>query len=233
SSRTDLLTSTFTGSNRIELVSRATFHSKHLNTPRLVADAAGTTVWRWDQQEPFGSNPADEDPDANSVAFDLPLRLPGQRLDAETQLQYNMARDYWPDGGRYIQSDPHGVHAELNTYAYAAGSPLRFSDPTGEDILCGPGRNTVGTNPDGSVKCVDNGRGPNEKVCATAACAAGIGPLPSENRPESAIKMAQCTWTCKVVLMPPMACVQPTGVWWFDMPSKSVIKGGVCDWFCN
>jgi hypothetical protein len=25
----------------------------HLNTPRLVADATGTTVWRWDQAEPF------------------------------------------------------------------------------------------------------------------------------------------------------------------------------------
>jgi hypothetical protein len=27
-------------------------------------------VWRWDQAEPFGNNPADEDPDGNSVAFD-------------------------------------------------------------------------------------------------------------------------------------------------------------------
>ena len=50
--------------------------AKHLNTPRLVADATGMTVWRWDQQEPFGANPANEDPDGNSVAFDLPLRLP-------------------------------------------------------------------------------------------------------------------------------------------------------------
>ena len=28
----------------------------HLNTPRLVADATGTTVWRSDQDEPFGVN---------------------------------------------------------------------------------------------------------------------------------------------------------------------------------
>jgi hypothetical protein len=45
-------------------------------------------VWRWDHAEPFGNNPADEDPDANSVAFDLPLRLPGQRYDAETALHF-------------------------------------------------------------------------------------------------------------------------------------------------
>ena len=61
-------------------------HADHLNTPRLVADATGTTVWRWDQAEPFGNNPADEDPDANSIAFDPPLRLPGQYNDKETGL---------------------------------------------------------------------------------------------------------------------------------------------------
>ena len=68
----------------------------HLNTPRLVADATGTTVWRWDQAEPFGANPVDEDPDANSVAFDLALRLPGQQYDEETGLHYNYYRDYDP-----------------------------------------------------------------------------------------------------------------------------------------
>src|SRR5688572_25682184 len=51
-------------------------HVDHLNTPRLVADAAGTTVWRWDQQEPFGVNVPDENP-SGLGAFDLPLRLPG------------------------------------------------------------------------------------------------------------------------------------------------------------
>jgi uncharacterized protein RhaS with RHS repeats len=56
-----------------------------LNTPRLVADATGTTVWRWDQQEPFGSNPPDENPSGLGV-FDLPLRLPGQYFDKETSL---------------------------------------------------------------------------------------------------------------------------------------------------
>ena len=50
----------------------------HLDTPRLVADAAGTTVWKWDQQEPFGDNVANENP-SGLGAFDLPLRLPGQR----------------------------------------------------------------------------------------------------------------------------------------------------------
>ena len=102
----------------------------HLNTPRLVADATGTTVWRWDQAEPFGSNPADEDPDANSVAFDLPLRLPGQRYDKETGLHYNYFRDYDPGLGRYGESDPIGLRGGINAYVYA-NSPLAQIDVYG------------------------------------------------------------------------------------------------------
>jgi RHS repeat-associated protein len=105
-------------------------HVDHLNTPRLVADAAGTTVWRWDQQEPFGNNPADENP-SGLGAFDLPLRLPGQRYDTETGLHYNYFRDYDPSLGIYKQSDPIGLRGGINTYAYVVGNPLSGSDPTG------------------------------------------------------------------------------------------------------
>jgi RHS repeat-associated protein len=119
---------------RAKHASFAKHHAGHLNTPRLVADATGTTVWRWDQAEPFGNNPADEDPDANSVAFDLPLRLPGQRYDAETGLHYNYFRDYDPSLGRYGESDPIGLRAGLNTYAYVLGNPLLNVDPEGLDV---------------------------------------------------------------------------------------------------
>jgi RHS repeat-associated protein len=112
-------------------------HADHLNTPRLVADATGTTVWRWDQAEPFGNNPADEDPDANSVAFDLPLRLPGQRYDAETALHYNYFRDYDPSIGRYGESDPFGLLGGLNTYSYVQASPLGYIDPLGLQAIGG------------------------------------------------------------------------------------------------
>ncbi|MGH7485183.1 MAG: RHS repeat domain-containing protein [Gemmatimonadaceae bacterium] len=105
--------------------------AKHLNTPRLVADAAGTTVWRWDQQEPFGNNPANDDPDGNSVAFDLPLRLPGQRYDTETGLHYNYFRDYDPSVGRYEEGDPIGLKGRLNIYAYVFGRPLDRIDTVG------------------------------------------------------------------------------------------------------
>jgi RHS repeat-associated protein len=97
-------------------------------------------VWRWDQAEPFGDNPADEDPDANSVAFDLPLRLPGQRYDKETGLHYNYFRDYDPSIGRYGESDPIGLRAGLNTYSYVLGNPLSNYDPKGLEVrlVCRP-----------------------------------------------------------------------------------------------
>jgi RHS repeat-associated protein len=105
-------------------------HTDHLNTPRLVADATGTTVWRWDQQEPFGNNVPDENPSGLGV-FDLPLRLPGQYFDKETNLHYNYFRDYDPSIGRYGKSDPIGLRAGLNTYAYVRSSPVAMVDVNG------------------------------------------------------------------------------------------------------
>lgn len=87
-------------------------------------------MWRWDQQEPFGVNPADENP-SGLGAFDLPLRLPGQYFDKETNLHYNYFRDYDPSLGIYKQSDLIGLDGGINTYAYAYGSPLSNFDASG------------------------------------------------------------------------------------------------------
>ncbi len=73
-------------------------HPDQLNTLRLIANQAGTTVWRWDQQEPFGNSPPDENPSGLGT-FDLPLRLSGQYYDRETALHQNNFRDYDPSNG--------------------------------------------------------------------------------------------------------------------------------------
>jgi RHS repeat-associated protein len=87
-------------------------------------------VWRWDHAEPFGVNVPDENPSALG-AFDLPLRLPGQYFDKEDNSAYNYFRDYDPSLGRYGRSDPVGLKAGLNTYAYVASAPLSWSDKFG------------------------------------------------------------------------------------------------------
>jgi len=88
-------------------------------------------MWRWDS-DPFGASAPNEDPNGTSITFSLPLRFPGQYFDAETGTHYNMARDYGPVEGRYIQSDPIGLEGGINTYRYSENDPIKFTDPTGE-----------------------------------------------------------------------------------------------------
>lgn len=72
----------------------------------------------------------DENP-SGLGAFDLPLRLPGQYFDKETNLHYNYFRDYDPSIGRYVESDPIGLEGGLNTYVYVRSNPLALIDLKG------------------------------------------------------------------------------------------------------
>jgi RHS repeat-associated protein len=60
-------------------------------------------------------------------------KLVEQHFDKETNLHYNYYRDYDPSLGIYKQSDPIGLLAGLNTYAYVLGSPISYIDPSGLD----------------------------------------------------------------------------------------------------
>jgi RHS repeat-associated protein len=53
------------------------------------------------------------------VAVAYNLRFPGQYYDAETGLNQNWNRDYDPLIAKYIESDPTGLRAGINTYGYA------------------------------------------------------------------------------------------------------------------
>lgn len=128
-------------------------HTDHLNTPRLVVDQTQTAVWRWDQADPFGNNTANQDPDGNAIAFEFPLRFPGQYFDKESNFHYNYFRDYDPSIGRYLQSDPIGLQGGINTYAYVGGNPVSFADPEGltAGTLTGAGIGLVVAGPPGAA----------------------------------------------------------------------------------
>ncbi|MEQ1593816.1 MAG: RHS repeat-associated core domain-containing protein [Casimicrobium sp.] len=135
-------------------------HPDHLGTPRVITAStalAATTgtgitspqtvnkaVWRWDS-DPFGSNATansapNENPNTLSQVvgtatlpylFGFDLAFPGQKRDRETGKHYNYFRDYDPSVGRYFESDPIGLRAGLNTFAYVGGNPLLYADVKG------------------------------------------------------------------------------------------------------
>ena len=106
--------------------------SDHLQTPRLLTGASGAIVWR-SRQEAFGATLVEQDVDGNGVAIVFNQRLPGQYYDSESGLHYNYFRDYDPQIGRYVQSDPIGIKGGNNTYAYTTNNPLTWADLLGLD----------------------------------------------------------------------------------------------------
>ena len=85
--------------------------------------AAVNVVWLWDH-DPFGNGPP-----IGHVQRQSPL--PGQFYDQNAKLHYNYFRDYDPNTGRYIESDPIGLRGGINTYSYVFGNPINLSDPFG------------------------------------------------------------------------------------------------------
>jgi RHS repeat-associated protein len=62
----------------------------------------------------------------------MPISLSATVWPCDAKLNYNYSRDYDPQTGRHIESDPIGLAGgSYSTYAYALGSPLTVADPSG------------------------------------------------------------------------------------------------------
>ncbi|MGH1543421.1 MAG: RHS repeat-associated core domain-containing protein, partial [Arenicella sp.] len=99
-------------------------HVDHLGTPRMVTDAKQNIAWQA-QYTPFGSA------EVVKQEIELNLRFPGQYEDKESGTYYNYFRDYDPEIGRYLTSDPIGLKGGINTYAYVGADPIGGIDPLG------------------------------------------------------------------------------------------------------
>jgi RHS repeat-associated protein len=100
-----------------------------LNAPHVIQNAGKQNVWTWDHYA-FGDNVPNQNP-TGLGAFVYNPRFPGQYKDVETGLNYNINRDYNPTLGRYVESDPIGLKADINTYGYVRANPISLTDAKG------------------------------------------------------------------------------------------------------
>ena len=61
-------------------------HTDHLDTPRAITNNVGSTVWKWDNIDPFGKNAP------TNLGIDFNLRFSGQYSDSEIRLL--LIKDY-------------------------------------------------------------------------------------------------------------------------------------------
>ena len=99
-------------------------HTDHLGTPQLATTKDGQASWKA-QSEAFGAAGILQ----NQSSIEMSLRFPGQYFDTETSTHYNFHRDYKPNQGRYVQSDPMGLSGGINVNIYANQNAIRFFDP--------------------------------------------------------------------------------------------------------
>lgn len=97
-------------------------YTDHLNAPRVIVNQQGAVVWSW-ESNPFGTGQP-----VSNTGFVYNLRFPGQYFDNETGLVHNGFRDYNPQTGRYIQSDPIGLAGGVNSFSYVMANPINAFD---------------------------------------------------------------------------------------------------------
>jgi RHS repeat-associated protein len=98
------------------------YQTDHLGTPQQLIDATGAIVHSREMRA-FG--------ETRQTGIEDRWGFPGQVESAEPGLYYNYFRDYEPQTGRYVQSDPIGLIGDLNIYLYGKANANLHSDPLG------------------------------------------------------------------------------------------------------
>ena len=108
----------------------------HLGSPRINTDKNGNVMARHDYQ-PFGEEVARISYGTDNVRN----KFTAYERDMETELDFAEARYYQPLNGRFTSTDPIIMSfkraadpQQINLYAYSRNNPLKYIDPSGEDI---------------------------------------------------------------------------------------------------
>lgn len=103
----------------------------HLSTPReIIRPSDNTVMWSW-FTGPFGTEAPNTNPQGAGL-FTYDLRFPGQIAGSWGSTFQNYMRDYDPQVGRYVESDPIGLWGRsYSTYAYVNDDPISKVDPRG------------------------------------------------------------------------------------------------------
>jgi RHS repeat-associated protein len=105
-------------------------HDDQTGRPLYMTDPSSHTIDWAAQGLPFDRNVT------TNHWGDFNIGFPGQYWDLESDLWHNGNRDYDASLGRYVESDPIGLVAGVNTYTYADGNPISETDPNGNCPWC-------------------------------------------------------------------------------------------------
>ena len=108
--------------------------SDHLGSVRAVTGLNGVLL-STNNYTPFGEKIS------KTETEDITNRFAGHDRDVETGFIHAEARTFSPEHGRFLSADPITIAPDrlrdpqrLNRFSYVRNSPLRFSDPSGEDL---------------------------------------------------------------------------------------------------
>jgi RHS repeat-associated protein len=96
----------------------------HLGTPGKMADVVAGMHWTGSSFS-FGQSRIGKNELISHHGF------PGQYLDTEVNLNYNLMRHFNSAIGRYLSPDPSGLGGGINRYTYSANNPIRLFDHLG------------------------------------------------------------------------------------------------------
>ena len=118
----------YAGNRRIARIAGSShryYLADRLGSTRALVDESGSVTATYDYR-PYGKVLASSGTDATR------FRFTGHERDAESNLDYMLARSYAYDVGRFLRPDPmQDEYPGISPYAYANNNPLKFVDPDG------------------------------------------------------------------------------------------------------